>query len=292
MLIGGGMINQATWWDASSVQYDSFSRGLAHINSSHSTSAQAFENLLKAVISFERGLRSTGDGNIASDGGRGEREALRSFVSTRSLSVLTEKFFDGDPFRNLLTLDPIFDVFEAHKKRYEAPDRKSAEIERECSSVHIKLGRVTDRYDQRRNVQHRQDVGRELGALLYVIRCNIAHGHKMGSGGGDPATIRRDEQVTRLGVRVLRDIIDRFLEKPQQRLAVYGTLRRNQPNHEVIADLGEPSLGEVRGNLVTKNGLPFFNWNDEGDRIEVEVYSSTKLNDGRWQRLKEFEGDQ
>ena len=82
--------------------------------------------------------------------------------------------------------------------------------------------------------------------------------------------------------------------RPEHRLAVYGTLRRGQPNHNLIADLGEPEAGSVAGFLTEWSGYPVFHSTcddpaRENERVDVELYRSVKLTPERWSELDRFE---
>jgi gamma-glutamylcyclotransferase (GGCT)/AIG2-like uncharacterized protein YtfP len=80
------------------------------------------------------------------------------------------------------------------------------------------------------------------------------------------------------------------VKSSSQRLAVYGTLRRGEANHHLIADLGEPKIGAVRGRLRSVDGFPVLTLADDGDEVTVEVYESPALTGERWAKLDEFEG--
>ncbi len=79
------------------------------------------------------------------------------------------------------------------------------------------------------------------------------------------------------------------------RLAVYGSLAPDQPNHSVIhAIRGEWTDGFVRGTLAESGwgsgiGYPAITWDPAGDRVPVRILVSSELPE-HWKRLDEFEG--
>ena len=285
------MIDTATWWNPTEGRYDDFIRGLNHVNAIAYDEYGEYENLHRALMKFGIGMNFSPDRQVGQENGPGDGATMRKFMNEASESYLTEKFYLGSAFRNLNEIEPpIHDVYEAYKLRISTPNASNAEIIKKASRVHESLRSSTDRYDERRNVANRKKVGKDLGALLYLVRCNISHGHKMGLGGSNDSAIERDRKINELGLRVLRDIVRRILAEPQHRLAVYGTLRRSQSNHDQIADLGEPKIGIIKGSVKTVHDFPVFKWTHDGENIPVEVYNSSKLTDGRWRRLNEFEG--
>lgn len=54
---------------------------------------------------------------------------------------------------------------------------------------------------------------------------------------------------------------------PDQRLALYGTLRRGEVNHSLIEDLpGDWIEGQVIGIVSKQNGYPILMWDSSGAR--------------------------
>ena len=285
-------MDTATWWDPTSLRFEDFAHGLAHINARSDSNGNKYENLHKALLCFARGLSSNNQSLVSNDSDRGERDAVCNLVSEASKLYLTDKFYDGAAFRALLTLDPpVYDVFEVIKEKQRSPSRSEHEIIKDKSGAHLKLRTAVDFFDRRRNVANREKVGSALGGLLYRIRCNISHGHKMGSGGSLIAKINRDEMVTDHGLRVLLQIIEKLLGEPQHRIAVYGSLRSGHENHELIADFGDPYVGSVVGMINMGGDYPVFRWVTDGQVIPVEIYRSLKFTAQRWRKLDEFEGN-
>jgi len=107
----------------------------------------------------------------------------------------------------------------------------------------------------------------------------------------DPAVAAAGGDPPRLRAR-LRTALDR----PDQRLAVYGTLAPGRCNHHVLVPLGGRwSRGRVRGRpgrLGTRGGepsLPALDLDPEADEVEVHLLTS-RLLPRHWARLDAFEG--
>ena len=85
-------------------------------------------------------------------------------------------------------------------------------------------------------------------------------------------------------------IVDWLFDYPVNRLAIYGTLRRCEPNHKIIEHIaGDWVNGFVRGRIEEHYGFPFFAGDDQGGMIPVEVLSSSGLA-GSLERIDRFEG--
>lgn len=81
---------------------------------------------------------------------------------------------------------------------------------------------------------------------------------------------------------------------PEHVLAVYGTLRPGESNHDVVADLrGRWLTGTVRGRLGVKRSGTYHGYPavrlDQPGRVPVAVLVSPEL-PAHWWRLDEFEG--
>lgn len=84
------------------------------------------------------------------------------------------------------------------------------------------------------------------------------------------------------------------LDRPERRLAVYGSLRRGRSNHGLIADLaGTWSAGCVRGRLepsaARTGGYPTLAPDASAAPCAVELLESDALPE-HWARLDAFEG--
>jgi gamma-glutamylcyclotransferase (GGCT)/AIG2-like uncharacterized protein YtfP len=89
--------------------------------------------------------------------------------------------------------------------------------------------------------------------------------------------------------------IDRLLDFPSCRLAIYGSLAPGEQNHSVLKGLsGIWSKGVVSGERHATgwgytHGFPAIIWNSSGYKIEVKVFHSYDLRQ-HWRRLDRFEG--
>jgi gamma-glutamylcyclotransferase (GGCT)/AIG2-like uncharacterized protein YtfP len=102
------------------------------------------------------------------------------------------------------------------------------------------------------------------------------------------------ETPGRASIEQLEDAVDRALQRPSQRLAAYGSLRRSERNHGEVADLGGRWLaGHVRGRFepaaVRTGGWPALTPDAHGEPCAVEVLESLALST-RWPHLDAFEG--
>jgi gamma-glutamylcyclotransferase (GGCT)/AIG2-like uncharacterized protein YtfP len=92
-----------------------------------------------------------------------------------------------------------------------------------------------------------------------------------------------------------REFSQRLLDRPETRLAVYGSLAPGEKNHWVVEDLhGSWEAGFVQGTLENVGwggamGYPGMTWVPGGERFPVKLFISSNLPD-HWDRLDEFEG--
>jgi len=102
--------------------------------------------------------------------------------------------------------------------------------------------------------------------------------------------VEDDQAVCRIDLPFLWGLIERLFDYPVNRLAIYGTLRRGGANHRIIEHIaGEWTEGFVCGRIEEYYGFPFFVWDAKGDKIAVEVLSSSELCES-WERIDRFEG--
>jgi gamma-glutamylcyclotransferase (GGCT)/AIG2-like uncharacterized protein YtfP len=91
--------------------------------------------------------------------------------------------------------------------------------------------------------------------------------------------------------------LDRLLDFPSQRLAVYGSLAPGKKNHNVIAGMeGRWRNAVLRGSLLNEGwgageGFPGFLWDGTSTPVAALVFSSAEL-PHYWLRLDEFEGEE
>jgi gamma-glutamylcyclotransferase (GGCT)/AIG2-like uncharacterized protein YtfP len=89
--------------------------------------------------------------------------------------------------------------------------------------------------------------------------------------------------------------INRLLDFPSHRLAVYGSLAPGKKNHHMMAGMnGSWRAAVLRGSLRNEGwgageGFPGFLWDGSETPVAAQVFSSPDL-PRHWQRLDEFEG--
>ncbi|MDX1395192.1 MAG: gamma-glutamylcyclotransferase [Gemmatimonadota bacterium] len=90
-------------------------------------------------------------------------------------------------------------------------------------------------------------------------------------------------------------LVDQLLDRPDERLASYGSLRPGEANHHHVADLlGQWREARVAGKLYpdgvpATRGFPGMVWDPEASAVPLEVFESAAL-PGRWPALDAFEG--
>ena len=139
--------------------------------------------------------------------------------------------------RRLLEMDPLIanvgdnndDPFEAHRE----------------FQIAVK------KYRNRRDEFSLASAGKALGVLLCVIRGNTVHPDK--SSGYLRSERTRNRIVLKAGIAVIQSLLERALNTPSSRLAVYGSLYRNGDNQasgfEAAENLSAPNLKETFGSF-------------------------------------------
>jgi gamma-glutamylcyclotransferase (GGCT)/AIG2-like uncharacterized protein YtfP len=90
--------------------------------------------------------------------------------------------------------------------------------------------------------------------------------------------------------------VDRLLDFPSHRLAVYGSLAPGAENQRVLSELkGVWTKGIVKGHRDAAGwgqtfGFPALIWDPNGAEIAVDLFHSPEL-PKHWNRIDEFEGD-
>ena len=86
-------------------------------------------------------------------------------------------------------------------------------------------------------------------------------------------------------------LVNLLLDKPDERLVIYGTLAPGKPNHNVIADLGGDYRDcAVHGRISEDDGFPHFTWVPSEAVLGAQLFTSKQL-PGKWDELDRFEGD-
>jgi gamma-glutamylcyclotransferase (GGCT)/AIG2-like uncharacterized protein YtfP len=127
-----------------------------------------------------------------------------------------------------------------------------------------------------------------LSRAVLVVRNNLAHGEKTRVG-PDHERADRNRKVASVVLGVLEELVDFILERPSQKLAVYGTLKPGQPNYGMLRDI-DGSWTPVRLNgCLTRLACPPFPSRPRAAQCEAELLISAELAN-HWSQLDEFEG--
>lgn len=277
------------WWEKGPVEFADLIGGLTHLNRRTNGDVDAeYERFIRALKRFAKGYCAA---KYEDEDRDEESPQLRKFLRDESFWYLDDSFFDSKPLRNLVTMRPrIASEGEIRKLRDKSKVLGLSEDQLDTArGTHDRLIEAVNNYDNFRDMGSRKNVGYWLAALFYLVRCNLVHGEKTPYG-PDTEKSHRDATVLSATLPVLEDALLRTLELPSHRLAVYGTLRRGEPNHEKIMDLGDPAIGIVTGHVKESAGYPVYSWVLDGRDVEVELYSSERLTPGRWNELDRFEG--
>lgn len=279
---------QQRWWEKDEVAFRNLIGGLTQMN--RRTEEHAIDNqyrrLIHALMQFASGYSDAAFGRDT-----GEAKKIRDYVGDCAAWALSDDFIHSDQFRRLAEFKPMIandECVRRLRERFRRLELTPSELG-PASEAHAKLMEAAYNFKAHKTQKNRKEAGRCLGALLYVIRCNLDHSEKTPYG-PDVKKSQRDLAVLSVSFPVLEALVLRTLDAPNHRLAVYGTLRRGQPNHAKIEDLGEPLKGSIEGNVTAEFEFPIFSWSLEASRIPVEVYESNQLTSMRWRSLDAFEG--
>jgi gamma-glutamylcyclotransferase (GGCT)/AIG2-like uncharacterized protein YtfP len=189
----------------------------------------------------------------------------------------------------LVTLTPQVMTHDILRREDYDPSDIPATLRKKACEKHLELANAYNRWNKEQTLKLAERAVKKLADLLFVIRSNIQHGEKTPRG-PDSEKVKRDQEVCHLARPVIQRLLSAILGNPDQRLAVYGTLRRGQPNHSMLAKLdGKWRNAHVRGELIDRNGLQHFTWNVLGSKVAVEILHSADL-EARWIDLDRFEG--
>jgi len=93
-------------------------------------------------------------------------------------------------------------------------------------------------------------------------------------------------------LQVLIKLIDFVLDRPSQKLVVYGTLAPGERYHYLLQDIAGTWLRcKVVGRITKKRGLKYFKWIPDGEKIDAYLFISESL-PKKWAELDEFEGSE
>jgi gamma-glutamylcyclotransferase (GGCT)/AIG2-like uncharacterized protein YtfP len=100
----------------------------------------------------------------------------------------------------------------------------------------------------------------------------------------------RDRPAGQAGITVQLLLVNVLLDRPDERLVIYGTLAPGRENHDVIEDLGGGySDCTVHGRITEVDGLPYFTWAPEAQSLRAQLFCSDQL-PAKWDDLDSFEG--
>lgn len=150
------------------------------------------------------------------------------------------------------------------------PNKISSELRIEAAKTHYDL--INSNLER----NNRKQISR-LCRLLYLIRSNLMHCGKTPYGPDLDKSIR-DEEVCKIIYPILSFLLNSFLEHPNSKLILYGTLRRNGVNHYLIKDF-VLNIQDVLiwGYIENIDSLPFYNYSLTSEKIGVELLENPKL---------------
>lgn len=189
-------------------------------------------------------------------------------------------------FKEIIYYTPLImsDAVLEHK-RYN-PDDIPAELRENASITHKRL---IDNY----NFPRRRDdiIITSLCKLLYEVRSNMKHCGKTPYG-PDQDKSKRDEEICKLLHPTLSEIINILLEKPNDKLLLYGTLKTGKSNSSIIDNYRNNSKNvSIWGFIEMENNLPYYTFSisSSQNEIEAELIYNNELNT-HFDKLDEFEG--
>lgn len=287
------------WWDAGDVAFADLVVGLEYINEANRITGDfhKFKEASDALAAFARGYFYGRFGTLDAYMDRGHlresaivRDYVRDALGLESLRAALES-----PACDLLAnLEPQIydeDLIDLEIRQRDIPkERLPDDVFTAARNRHRTFRNARNTALRTSRADDARRASSALGALLYLVRCNLNHPGK-GRFGPDARKGARDQLVVAISLPVLMDLIDRFLDVASSRLAVYGTLGTENANHHLIADLGPPlATGTVNGSLATQNGAPVLSWSNDHDETPVEIFESALLTDKRWLEIDQFEG--
>lgn len=174
-------------------------------------------------------------------------------------------------------------------------DMLARELSPETRAALLRSGEVTDVLRlQTETVTHDDEpeaglLGR-LAELVCLHHSNTAHGMDAPQDTGFERT-ERAETVSAVVIPVQLLLVNLLLDKPDERLVIYGTLAPGKPNHYVIEDLrGDYCDCSVHGRISEADGLPYFTWAPSADSLDAQLFSCRQLPE-MWNELDRFEGE-
>jgi len=242
------------WWDHDDFAFSHLVKALNLLNHIETQSLKAeWEQRVEALLQLAKGYGSVGKRVDRLDG-----DNMRTIVGDANLS---DGFFENESFqfvaRNISNNDVIQDDAIVREVRLQGREQdprplNSSEINR-ARKRHGDLIAAYEHFRHRKSDANRANVGRHLGDLLWMVRCNLQKDGKY-PGGPDMLKAERDMAVLTWTLPLLKDTTNELLGNPEGRFAVYGTLRKQrdkgeEDNHHLLVDLGldNPKMVRVTG---------------------------------------------
>lgn len=208
--------------------------------------------------------------------------------TVNSLLTFKEKnnLIENKSFKEIIHFTPkIMSDAVLESRRYN-PENITSELREDASVTHTKL------------IESYKYPGRKIDILitnlcklLYEVRSNMKHCGKTPYG-PDLDKSKRDEEICKLIHPTLVNIIDYLLEKPNNKLLLYGTLKSGQPNALMIDCLRRETVKiKIFGFIEIENGLPYYTFSISNPRNEIEaelIINDSLINE--YERIDSFEG--
>lgn len=232
--------------------------------------------------------------NKLSDFGKRQLEANRLSINNKfsetvnSIVKNSEKsnLINSKAFKEIIYHIPLImsDAVLEHK-RYN-PDDISEDLRKKASSTHKRL------IDNFNSPRRRDDtVITSLCKLLYEVRSNMKHCGKTPFG-PDKDKSKRDEEVCKLIHPTLSEIINILLEKPNNKLLLYGTFKTGKSNSSILDNFRTNSTNvSIWGFIEMENNLSYYTFSisSSQNEIQAELIYHKDLNT-HFDKLDEFEG--
>lgn len=232
--------------------------------------------------------------NKLSDFAKNQLEANRLSINNKfsetvnSILKYLEKsnLINSKAFREIIFYTPLImsDAVLEHK-RYN-PDEISEELREKASITHKNL-------IKNYNFPRRRDdiIITSLCKLIYEVRSNMKHCGKTPYG-PDIDKSKRDEEICKLIHPTLSEIINILLEKPNDKLLLYGTLKTGKSNSSILDNYRNTSKNvSIWGFIEMENNLPYYTFSisSSQNEIKAELIYNNELNT-HFDKLDEFEG--
>lgn len=221
--------------------------------------------------------------------GRGDTASFEQLLKTSLSNDEKRRIAESSELAALVNLRPTVMSHDVLRRENYDPMRIPDSIRKKASEKHSELADAFQKYSTTRSDECLDKVVKKLADLLFVIRSNIAHGEKTPCG-PDLNKTRRDQEVCRCARPVMEMILCGIFDRPDRRLAVYGTLAPGGANHVRLSNLpGTWFDARLSGHVNARDGLPYFIWDLSDPEIRAKILDSEKLEQS-WPDLDRFEG--